>query len=271
MKLNILTISTLILLIGNSCRKGCTDPAASNFDERAKRDNNSCTYDTSSSDRSNISLMLHHKYDSQNFALNTDFVDDSGNTIQFTRAEFYLSNPVYMDDNMTTIDSPSAYALISLDDSNIDFGTVIGDTHVHMMNFLFGIDSTTNHADPAVNAVDWSDLDYQTPSTHWSWNNGYIFLMLEGNVDIDNNGSYDAGEDFIFHIGTDALSKRTNNIMSHFNSVSGMSHTIHLDIDWAAFIDGIDLSVDNSTHTGNNMPLATIVSDNSADVITIHP
>jgi len=41
-------ISSLVLITGltiSSCKKGCTDPTALNYDEKAKKDNNSCVYD----------------------------------------------------------------------------------------------------------------------------------------------------------------------------------------------------------------------------------
>lgn len=43
-----LVISSLVLIAGltiSSCKKGCTDPTAINYDEKAKKDNNTCQYD----------------------------------------------------------------------------------------------------------------------------------------------------------------------------------------------------------------------------------
>ena len=42
----LLLASATIAIAVSSCRKGCTDPAATNYDEKAKKDNNSCEYDT---------------------------------------------------------------------------------------------------------------------------------------------------------------------------------------------------------------------------------
>jgi hypothetical protein len=41
---NILVLFPVILVLFTSCKKGCTDPLAENFDAKAKKDNNSCTY-----------------------------------------------------------------------------------------------------------------------------------------------------------------------------------------------------------------------------------
>ncbi len=39
----ILILASISISFG-SCRKGCTDPAATNYDEKAKKENNSCEY-----------------------------------------------------------------------------------------------------------------------------------------------------------------------------------------------------------------------------------
>ncbi|CAG5076283.1 DUF4856 domain-containing protein [Parvicella tangerina] len=45
-KYKALVMSIAITALGlNSCKKGCTDPSATNFDERAKKDDNSCEYE----------------------------------------------------------------------------------------------------------------------------------------------------------------------------------------------------------------------------------
>ena len=41
---NLIWIFTCTLVTFASCKKGCTDPLANNFDEKAKKENNSCTY-----------------------------------------------------------------------------------------------------------------------------------------------------------------------------------------------------------------------------------
>ena len=41
---NLILIFSCVAMIVTSCKKGCTDPLANNFDEKAKKENNSCTY-----------------------------------------------------------------------------------------------------------------------------------------------------------------------------------------------------------------------------------
>lgn len=54
-----IAISSIILIVGiavTSCKKGCTDPTAINYDEKAKKDNSSCLYDTGYSIPTNYSF-----------------------------------------------------------------------------------------------------------------------------------------------------------------------------------------------------------------------
>lgn len=270
MKNNIIILAAAgIALSMSSCRKGCTDPLAENYEARAKKNDNSCTYAAPLPTTTDVKLAFTHMVGNESFAINTDFIDDHGNKYQFTLARLYLSSPVYLDDNMNVLSSPKEYALVSSDTLSCDFGTVPADSHVHMMNLAIGVDSVANASDPGTYSAG-NPLAYQSPSMHWNWNSGYIFIMLEGVVDIDGNGTYDTGENFVMHVGTNNLLAENTGLMAHFNAVGGQTHNIELDIDWGAFFTGVDLSVDNSTHTMDNMPLANTVSNNAASVISIH-
>lgn len=270
MKNNIIILAIAgIALSVSSCRKGCTDPLAENYEARAKKEDNSCTYPDPLPTTSNVILQMNYMVGNESFAMNTDYIDDYGNKYQFTLARLYLSSPEYMDDNMNLISSPNAYALVETDTNRFDFGTVPADVHVHMMNIAVGVDSVANASDPGTYSAG-NPLAYQSPSMHWNWNSGYIFIMLEGVVDIDGNGTYDAGETFLMHVGTNTLLAENTGLMAHFNAVGGQTHTIELDLDWGALLTGIDLSIDNSTHTMGNMPLATAVATNAASVLSIH-
>ncbi len=264
----IIAITGLAISV-SSCRKGCTDPAAENYDARAKKSDNSCEYVEPADTTSSVNLVITHLSGSQTFAMNTDYVDGFGNDYQFTRAQMYLSSPKYMDENMNLISAPMEYALVSPSQTTYAFGTVPGDAHIHMMDIAVGVDSVANASDPGTYGAD-SPLAYQSPSVHWNWNSGYIFIAIEGVVDIDGNGTYDAGETFLCHVGLNSMLAVNSGLLAHFNSVPGQTHNIELDIDWSGLLTGIDLSVDNSTHTMDNMPLATTVSNNAANVITIH-
>ncbi len=67
-KRNFILICVVILSFANSCRKGCTDPMAINYDERAKKDNKTCVYLEPEEDEPKLIIKL--KFDSTQARLN---------------------------------------------------------------------------------------------------------------------------------------------------------------------------------------------------------
>ena len=266
------SLFALILFFNFSCKKGCTDPNASNYDPTAKKENNTCEYDSSSTE-TNISLITFHYYDSDSFYLDSIYQDDFGNTIKFSRANFYFGNPTYYNSNGQNIASSNSYSLISSTETIYDFGDAPTDL-INTMDVIIGVDSITNHIDPA-NYSSSNALAYQSPSMHWQMgtntqNWSYLFIVLEGQVDIDGNGTFDSGETFVYHIGGDDFRAEINAINWNPPINQLATYTIEIDINWANFVNNIDISSDVFTHTMDNIPLATIISTNAITVISEH-
>jgi len=262
----------LVLFFNFGCRKGCTDPNALNYDPTAKKDNNTCEYDSTST-VTNISLITFHYYDSDGFYLDSIYQDDFGNTIKFSRANFYFGNPIYYNSSGQNIAFSNSYVLISSTESIYDFGGASTDL-INTMDVIIGIDSITNHIDPA-NYSSSNPLAYQSPSMHWQMgtdpqNWSYLFIVLEGQVDIDGNGTFDSGETFVYHIGGDDFRAEINAINWNPPINQLATYTIEIDVNWANFVNNIDMSTDVFTHTMDNIPLATTISTNAVTVISEH-
>lgn len=198
------------------------------------------------------------------YHMDSVYVDDFSNNYKISFSNVYLSK-LNFGSSGTITSLPTQYVLLKPETSSYSLGEVEGG-HYHMLNFGLGIDSTTNHTDPNTYGSS-SPLYPQSPSMHWTWNSGYIFYKIEGSVDTDNDGTFETT--FVFHIGTDGL-KKDFSLTYHDDIEAGKTNTIDMNIDLGKFLTGIDLSVDNSTHTMNNMPLAMRVANNSATAITIH-
>lgn len=249
---NLIIISASALLIFAGCRK--------------KEKVEECT--TASTDGTCI-LHLHHMVGAAGFAFNSDFTDDFGNQYQFTRAEWYLRVPGFVEhDNVTETLSNNVYFKVDPSQMMYTWGDVPAGT-LHNMRWGVGVDSTTNHSDPNTYPTG-SALANQSPSMHWGWSTGYIFCVLEGLVDVDGSGTYDSGETFALHVGVDTNYRDGANLHVDTTVPENGSAEIHLDVDYAEFIDGIDLSVDNSSHTMDNMPLAVRVADNFSKVLKLN-
>jgi len=267
MKNRIIYIIILIVSVFHlSCKKkGCTDPSSINFDENAEVNDGTCEYSSAT-----VQLHLNHIFNNETFYLALTSLDDHGNDIQFTRAIFYLGKPRYIDASGFIIESSNFYTLITPENTTNEFNT-INSGYVNDVDLLIGVDPITNHMDPAT-YISSNALSYQTPSMHWQMGTNpqdwsYLFIVLEGRVDIDGNGTIEPGESFVFHIGNDGLTNNISGLPIDHNVTLGETISIDLTIDWAGFIKNIDLSIDNFTHTMDNLPLATTIANNSVYVI----
>jgi hypothetical protein len=106
---------------------------------------------------------------------------------------------------------------------------------------------------------------------HWGWDPGYIFYVIEGEVDTSSamNGPIDAP--FIFHVGMD-MHKVDLAFVQQVISVSEGT-TVEMDIDWLKLLDGTDMTgeIDSrSTHTMNNPSLAVLLVSNIDEAISLH-
>lgn len=210
-------------------------------------------------------LKFYHYSGGSSFAFNTNYLDGSGNVYQFTMARMYMSDVSLRDMGGSVMTNYNTYLIISPDSTDAVRLGGVTDGHVHTIDFNVGVDSVTNHSDPSPWPAD-HPLAPQSPSMHWGWSMGYIFFMLEGVVDTDGNGTPDSP--FQFHVGTDSFLRNSGDIMMH-TDISG-DVTFEVDIDWANFFSGIDLSVDNMTHTSDNLPLATTAADNVPLLFSAH-
>jgi len=204
MNLNIIKIATLavITLAGaQSCRKGCTDPKAENFDAGAKKEDNSCTYKAADvHDASHIMIKMNHKYDG-NTVLPGDFNDikytnDKGTNHSITKIQYLVSDfVIYKADgdsivvegyNFVDFDNTGSFAYSFPEDVHVPYGDYTG------VGFTWGFDQADNTtgAYPDLNAASWS----------WPAmiGGGYHFMKLEGRF-IDVNTDTTA---FQFHNGT---------------------------------------------------------------------
>lgn len=102
------------------------------------------------------------------------------------RLQYYLSDITLIHDGGQQKELKGLYLLVNSNQSDYDLGSVdVG--QIEGINFKIGVDSSTNHADPAL----WPaghPLAYQDPSMHWGWTSGYRFLAFEGLFDYNKDG-----------------------------------------------------------------------------------
>jgi|GEM_PF-1128253 hypothetical protein len=127
------------------------------------------------------------------------------------------------------------------------------------LRFTLGLDSVTNHGDPTVFEAG-NPLAIQTPSMHWDWNSGYLFMKIEGKVDTTSKGTGAPVTEFFYHFGMDTM-KRTISVPIKFSVSASSNNGVHLKFDLGFMFAGVDMRSEFSTHSFDNQPLAVRMAD----------
>ena len=242
---------------------GCMDPYAVNYDMDATKEGD-CTFP-------NMNLMLHQKVGDAELTLGETY-SINGYNVKITLSQFYMSGFRYMDDAgngyAAEKNGEPVYILATPETKMYDLGTMRAG-HLHMLRFDVGVDSTTNNQSE-IDFAQWPvahPLAPQTPSMVWSWQTGYIFLKIEGQVDIDNDGTFD--DNLVYHVGLDQFLMDIS-LMAH-TDIDEADEQVMVTYDLAKALDGIDFSDagNHDTHTMNNMPLAAQIAGNVEGAFSI--
>ena len=207
-----------------------------------------------------LSIHLHTNVGNTEADYVTTFSDGSGRKFTLSDCRYYLSNLVLIKSDGSELPLTDIVLLVNPADQDYELTDVpVGD--YKGIKMLFGLDSVTNHTDPAIYPAG-DPLAIQTPGFHWDWNSGYIFLKMEGLCDTTIAGNGVADYPFFYHVGMDAL-KRTIDLSNQpFSVVSGTDKELFVEVDVLEVLANVDLRTENETHTFNNMPLATKIADN---------
>jgi len=136
--------------------------------------------------------------------------------------------------------------------------------------FSFGLNETLNHADPSINPIG-HPLNFQVPSLHWSWNQGYIFARFEGSYGIDSLSAISALDNFSFHIGLDANYVGQIGRSMTFEVSSCTETTLRMAIQCEKLFLGMNLYEDNFSMSTSFPLVARKVKDNLETAFEIIP
>ena len=211
-----------------------------------------------------VSLATTFKVGTNPYSTDSTYTNGFGDDYKFTFVRIYLSGFNLTDHDSVAQALPNQYLLVDPQTSSYDLGAMQAG-HYHDFNITIGIDSVTNHSDPNTYSVE-SPLYPQSPAMHWSWNSGYIFYKLEGVADTNNDGTFETT--FSYHIGMDALKREVSKTI-HKEVMKDQDNPIQVTIDLEKFLTNVDFETERTTHTMNDMPLATKIANNSITAIEI--
>lgn len=211
--------------------------------------------------KNKISLHFMNKWGmNDDFAYNTVY-DINGVNVKFTDFRYYLSNFEMHDDADNPVAIEGKVLLVDAGSTeHVELGEVSKDfTHIHEMHFMFGLDTITNHIDPVTAPAPLNDA-----SMHWTWapEQGYKFMLIEGQMDPDGDGTY---EDFAIHLATDNLSRSiSKEVHKDIENNSIMLMTM---VNYQMLFTDVDFT--NLTGTHGDHPLTNGIADKVGMAINI--
>ena len=194
--------------------------------------------------QTDVNLKLNHYWNGDVFNYNQLYTDHDGNAVSITRVQYYLSGFDLTHDGAQTTNLPNTYILASGNITDYSLGTATL-TNLESINFDLGIDATTNHLDPSIYNGS-NPLAIQSPSMHWGWAAGYRFLVIEGKVDSDDDGTPD--KTFQFHVVADDDYLTPVTSISTEGTENGTELDINVDVNIADWVYNVDLITAGSKH-----------------------
>lgn len=211
-----------------------------------------------------VSLEFEYKVGDQAFAYNQNYTI-GGTVVSFETVQFYAGGLELHPETgeHTAFDQ---YLLVKPAAGELKLGE-LKKGHYHELNFFVGVEPSINSQTTAdfTSRPATDPLSIQSPNMHWSWNSGYIFFRVDGQVDADGDGTPEKAMQF--HIGTDAMLR--NQAFDMHDDLDQEDNHVHLKLDVAKLFTGIDLKTEYLTHTGDGLPLATKFADNIATALSV--
>lgn len=218
-----------------------------------------CKKDNNGPSQKGLAFHLHSLVGNQEAVYDTTYLKD-GRQFKLSDYRYYISNIVLIKSDDSEYPLTGKVILANPSQNEYELGDVpVGE--YKGFRFMLGLDSATNHMDPTTYGAS-DPLAIQTNPIHWSWNSGYIFFKIEGDVDttLAANGTPDY--EFFYHIGLDEYSRTIDFSTSAFEVVGDADNEIGLTFDLNKALNNVDMRVENETHTFNNTTLATKIASN---------
>ncbi|MDX1908594.1 MAG: MbnP family protein [Bacteroidia bacterium] len=227
-----------------------------------------------------ITLEFDNVVGDKDLILDTDtYTNVAGETFSVTTLNYFVSNIRLKkaDGTYYTYPQDQSYFLVKeADDATHGIELEVPEDDYTGMEFILGVDSLRSTADVSQRT---GVLDPATNGMYWSWNSGYIFMMLEGispQAPADPTGV----NSFQYHTGgfggySSVTINNIKKITLDFNGeealVRGKSHPeVHIYADLLKFFDGPNADVSIAEHPVVHFnAYSTTLSENYSRMFTV--
>lgn len=227
---------------------------------------NSCDDDDATRLDSDLSFQFDYSFADEEFNYNQVY-DLNGTAVSFQTVQFYVGGIKLHPEEGDALDVEGKYLLVKPSSGAQEVVTV-DKKHYHMAEFFVGVSPEDN--DQTEDDFDMRDAEtdplarQNDPPMNWNWAAGYLFVRIDGMVDLDGDGTPETAMEY--HLGKDNFLRTVSLIIN--TDVEQDQQTIAFDFNVAALFTGIDVSETYSMHTGDAPAEALIFADNIAGAIS---
>lgn len=258
LNLSVFGTMAIALSLGSCKKEGCTDPLAYNYNHDAEKDNGWCEYNAF------LKVNVKPKFNGELISFDSVYHNISGYRIRFSDIKFYMT---YAKVGNGT-DWTDAYSVAKYDysESTELFTAEVSPGTYSQLRFDVGVDSIRNHSDPASYPSDNPLNIVSSSGMFWTWNTGYIFVVIEGQYDTDSLGTGMPTVNFSYHLGLDEF-LRTNTQSVNMNLVEKMTTEVDYELNMDQFFynstDTLDIDANPIIHsTVGQLAITEMLSDN---------
>lgn len=204
-----------------------------------------------------VILKFNHLLDGKKFV--ADYMasaPDGKSLFKCSMLRYYISGIKITHDGGKVTEAKGKYILVNVantsptmgDNTKFELGSFDVNS-IEAVEFSLGVDSNTNHLDPATYPSS-SPLAPQQPTMHWGWNAGYRFVTFEGRArTISDTATY---EFQIHSLGDEIYTPVKVNVKSRLESDGIISVT--LNAEYKNLIKDIDVSTGMVEHGTEGIP-----------------
>jgi hypothetical protein len=208
-------------------------------------------------------------------------------SVYLTAARFYVANVTLIREDGSEVIFPAAPPLTLPARDGEQVTTVTVDRSIHLVRaelgereialgdvpsgrykgvrVTFGVPGLINNADPSA-APATHPLAKQTDvNNHWSWSSGYIFIRLDGRVDLNQDGTPE--EAWNAHMGF-SQNLPVLEFTTPFEILSGEAQKLGVRFDAGRLMQGVDHSDAAQRRAHTNPTVLGLMKTNSASAFT---